>query len=70
MKATTKRVKLDRSKLFGFSQVKPGHTDPGAEARRAGVGMKTVGSKAVGIKAIGIKTIGIKATGIRSAVPR
>lgn len=69
MKSTTKRIKLDRSKLFGFSQVKLGQTGSTENSPKAMVGMKTVGSKTVGIKTIGIKTIGIKTTGIKPSVP-
>jgi hypothetical protein len=64
MKSTTKRIKLDRSKLFGFSQVKPGQSGSNENAPKATVGMKTVGSKTVGVK-----TIGIKATGLKPVVP-
>jgi hypothetical protein len=60
MKSITKRIKLDRSKLFGFSQVRPGQTGSNENAPKAAVGMKTVGSKTVGIKTVGIKTTGLK----------
>lgn len=55
MKSTTKRIRLDRSKLFGFSQVKADQTGSTEKSPKTMAGMKTVGSKTVGIKATGIK---------------
>jgi hypothetical protein len=48
MKSTTKRIKLDWSKLFGFNQVKSAQTGRITKSARAMIGGK-IGTKA-GVK--------------------
>jgi hypothetical protein len=48
MKSTTKRIKLDWSKLFGFNQVKSAQTERTTKSAQAIIGGK-IGGK-VGVK--------------------
>jgi len=59
MKSTKKPVKLDRKKLFGFSQPGSGKAGSKNEFAKPAIGTKTVGSKPVS-PIIATRTIGTK----------
>ena len=45
MKSTTKQIKLDKTKLFGFNQTGSGKIDSENNSTRPVIGYKTVGAK-------------------------
>jgi hypothetical protein len=45
MKSTTKQIKLDKTKLFGFNQAGSGKLDSENKSIKPVIGSKTVGAK-------------------------
>jgi hypothetical protein len=60
MKSTKKPVKLDRNKLFGFSQPGSGKAGSKNEFAKPAIGTKTVGTRAAAFT-IAMRTTGTKA---------